>query len=213
MKNILICSLIIFYCNTSYAQKVKSTNKKATKIYKQHLLFIDKYLDLFDKAPIGATVDLKDIDTDKFNEAISFLEKLTNIYCDTFYSYIGEGEPSRENYKDWKSWYKLNKKSLYIENEKIKINNPKPLIKNPVKYFKSKLKLVKKSIKRKEFEEPEYSNAIYFLRKLTNVERKNYEDNLDVPSEKDLNLLKFWLKQNKNKLYWNVKEHTVKLKN
>jgi hypothetical protein len=148
-----------------------------------------------------------------FGNSCSFLLRLTNLDCDE-YSFAG-CEPSIENYKDWKIWYKLNRKKLYFEDNKVKINGEAiPVKKKPVKYYKKKLKLVKKSIHCQFFEEPKYSYAIQFLVDLTNTNTNcfNLDLNKEILCEKEIRFFETWLKENQKNLYWDVKHHTVKLR-
>jgi len=211
MKPFFIC-LLIFFSSYCAAQKVASTNKNASKIYKEHLSIIDQYLDLFKTKDTIVSID--DHVAKGFDKAIIFLEKITSIESDIFSSFDRLHEPSKENYRDWKAWYRLNKKKLYLDADEVKINgNPIPIKKNPVKYYKKNLKLVKNSIKRNVFADPEYADAIYFLRLHSGVKYRNDATfDLDVPSQKELLLFKKWLKENKAKLFWDIKSQSIKLR-
>ncbi len=207
-KCIYLAILFSSYC---YAQKVESTNKEAKNIYKKHLSIIDQYLDLFETKDTIVKID--DHIAKGFDSAITFLEKTTAIESDIFSSFDRLYEPSKENYKDWKAWYKLNRKELFLDSGEVKIKGKAiPVKKNPLKYYRNKLKLVKKSIKRKLFADPEYSDAIYFLRVHSGIENNNHQYELDVPSQKELLLFKIWLKENKNKLFWDIEHHAIGLR-
>ncbi len=209
MKAIFICLIIIFSSYYVQGQKIKATNKSATNIYKNHLSVIGEHIN-FLKQKDNFTYHFPP----GFDDSTIFLEKLTLIYCDIFHSFEGIGEPSRENYKDWKAWYKLNKKNLYLDSSKVKIKGKViSLVKRPIRYYKKNLKLIKKSIKRKLFKDPEYSDAIYFLRDLTGIERSNSQEKIDIPLQKEIVLFEKWLKENKSDLFWDVKSHNVKLNN
>jgi len=187
-------SIIFFYYNCN-SQKLESTNKIASKIYQKHLSVINKYFVIIETE--GGYSD----DTDNnFGNSNYFLVELTNLDCDE-YSFAG-CEPSIENYKDWKIWYKLNRKKLYFEDNKVKINGKViPVKKEPIKYYKKKLKLVKKSIRYQLFEDPEYSYAIQFLADLTNINIVcfNVDLNREISCEKEMLFFETWLKENQKK--------------
>ncbi len=209
IKFILTVLTLTFSYYNCASQKVESTNKIASKIYQKHLNVINTYFEL-----IETEKGYSDDADNNFNNSNSFLVGLTHLECDD-YSFSG-CEPSQENYDDWKAWYKLNKKKLYLDDDKVKINSEAiPLRKNPLKYYKKKLRLVKKSIKRKLFEDPEYSNSISFLINLSGIKNVTYveEMGIDIPSPKEVLFFKTWLKENQNNLYWDVKTQTVKLHN
>jgi len=208
MKTVCIC-LVIFFSSYCSAQKVAPTYKNASKIYKQHLSIIDQYLDLFKTKDTIISID--DHIAKGFDDAIIFLEKIPSIESDIFSSFDRLHEPSKENYRDWKAWYKLNRKKLYLDSGEVKIKGTAiPIRKNPVKYYRKNLNLVKNSIRRKVFADPEYADAIYFLRLHSGVQHNNDKVlDLDVPSQKELLLFKKWLKENKENLYWDVKHYTV----
>lgn len=206
MKNIFIC-LLITCCCTCNGQKTDNTNRTARKIFKEHLSTVKKFF-----SEINTRKGYSDDENNHFETSTRFLVQLTKLDCFD-YSFIG-CEPKKEDYENWKIWYKLNKKKLFTENSKVKINTPHPLTRNPVKFYKRNLRLVKKSIKQNVFEEPEYFDSIYFLRRITDTKKRNinYNEVIDIPTKAEISMFKNWLKQNKNKLYWNIKENTVKLK-
>ncbi|MBJ2173859.1 hypothetical protein JBL43_06385 [Aureibaculum sp. A20] len=207
MKSFLILLAINFSCICN-AQKVDDTNKAARKIYQKHLSLIKRYF-----KEIYTESGFSDDSNNNFEETTTFLVILTKLDC---YTYSYEGcEASEENYLDWKAWYKLNRKKLYLERDTVKIKgNPISVRNNPIKYFKKKLKLVKKSIKNRYFEDPPYIDAIVFLINLTEIKDVYYdeESDLDIPTSKQITFIENWFKKNKNKLYWDVKTHSVKLK-
>ncbi len=210
MRYLCICLIAVFTTFASQGQKIKTTNKAAKNIYKKQLAVIGKHINFLKQ---------KDNFTHRFpsefNTSIVFLEGLTLINCDIFHSFESIGEPSQENYKDWKSWYRLNRKKLYLDAGQVKINGTAlPVKKKSTKYYRKKLTLVKKSTKQQLFKDPEYSDAIYFLRDLTKIKRdKNQKkSDLDIPSRKELSLFADWLQSNKKALYWDVSKHTVKLR-
>lgn len=199
---------MIFFSSDSIAQKVDPTNKTARKIYRNHLsLLKNSFVLIHSEKGINLYAT-----SNSFDDTTSFLVKLTNLDC---YNYTYEGcEVSKENYLDWKAWYKLNKKNLYLIGDSVKIKgSPVPVKKNPVKYFKKNLKLVKKSLKYDFFLDPPYIDAISFLIDLTEIKEVYYdeESNLDIPTKEQISSIESWFKENKHKLFWDVETYFVKL--
>lgn len=201
----MIC-LIMNFSYTGKAQKVDSTNNTAKKSFKDKLEIIELITNESDKNKID--------DYEIVTNTVIFLERLTNLKSNLFEGYDPLYEPSRENYEDWKSWFKLNKAKLYMDGDTVKTNtNHVAVKKNPKIYFKKKLKLVKKSLRKQEYNDPEYSNAVQFLVDLTDIITicLDPELNIATPCEKDILYFETWFKKNKNNLYWDVKTHSVQV--
>ena len=199
--------MLINFSNYSHAQKFHSTNKIAKDSFNDKLHMVEIYLDTSNKKRI--------FDYEILTNTVLFLEQLTGLKSDLFEGFDPLYEPSKENYEDWKTWYKLNKKKLYLYRDTVKIKrNPIPVRKSPKKYFKKKLRIVKESLQKQEYNEPEYSNAIQFLVDLTNIVAVcvDPELNLATPCERDILYFETWFKRNKDKLFWDVETHSVKLK-
>ncbi len=202
----LILVLSIINCSVGAAQ---SANKAALNEYKDHLSTVNEFVTLYHKK------NEFNYDVDRLNNSIVFLEELTNIYCDIVNSFENDFEPSKENYEDWKMWYRLNKENIYLEGNKVIVNGIiQPLEKDPVKYYKKKLKYIKKSLNRKILKDPDYSSAMSFLMNLTKTKEISFdkESNVYIPSDENIIFFENWLKENEKRLFWDEKEQKVKLK-
>ena len=97
----------------------------AQKLIESQLKVIENYVAEIEKAKrtmrVNETVTIK---TDPINAA-KFLEEQSGIKCDKEQTYDGMYIPSRKNLKDWKAWYRKNKKSMYWDEKlgKVKIRN------------------------------------------------------------------------------------------
>lgn len=202
----LILVLSFISCSVSTAQ---SLNKAALIVYKDHLSTVNEFVTLYHNK------NEFNYDLDRLNNSIVFLEELTNIYCDVVNSFENDFEPSKENYEDWKMWYRLNKKYIYLDGNKVIVNGIiQPLKKDPVKYYKKKLKYIKKSLNRKVLKDPDYSSAMFFLMNLTKTKVIPFdnESNVYIPSNENIIFFEDWLKENEKRLFWDEKEQKVKLR-
>lgn len=107
MNRIIILTVVIlFSCNSIKTQKFN----KAQIVYLEKLNFIE----LYNEGKIEPSFkDLK--------EVAFFFEEITNIKADIYESIDSFIDPSEQNLKDWKEWYKNNKERLYWNEEEQKV--------------------------------------------------------------------------------------------
>lgn len=192
---------IIFVGCSTYNKNL--TNKNAINIFKTNLSLIKEYLTHSD-------VQESNFNYKKFEQSLQFMSNLTNIPC-TNYVFENFCGPTFENYRDWEAWLKLNKSNLYINKDEVCVKSPKPLIKNPQKYYIDKLNIIEKSIRKKLYEDPEYIDALSFLKEITKIKtiRYNSELQIEIPSYEDIEYFKNWFRNNKSKLYWDTSSFSV----
>ena len=96
MKNVtcLFLLLTLLVCNNLLAQN------SPKKIFLKHIQVVEK---LFK----GDTI--YDLET-----SIKFLESLTGTKSEINFGFVNTYEPTEQNLKDWKCWYKENKNFIYF---------------------------------------------------------------------------------------------------
>ncbi len=110
MKNgsFLMFILMIVSCRSATAQV---NTHSPQRIFEEKIVIIERFF-------TDAYTDGK-----KITEAAKFLEDVTGIKSDIDYGEPPLISPSKNNLKDWKAWYKKNKKLLYWDEkeEKVKV--------------------------------------------------------------------------------------------
>jgi hypothetical protein len=101
--------IFILFANINFGQ-VQSINK-AQQIYLENLKIINEFIANKGDINDGEIVD----------NSIDFLEEITKIKSDFIPAYEIIYTPSEQNLKDWKNWYKKNKKLLYWDEEENKV--------------------------------------------------------------------------------------------
>lgn len=114
MKNIKYY-LLLFVCIACAQNKRDNTNADAKKIYESHLQKVQEFVDKIEHEGEFSG------DTKVLNEAIIFLERITEIEAEVLESYDYNFIPSMENYRDWKEWFKLNSKKLFLDDGVVKV--------------------------------------------------------------------------------------------
>ena len=155
----------------------------------------------------------------ELNEAIDFLEELTNI---TSYSineeYVGAIKiPNQYNLNDWTSWYELNKSKLAWNKTSQSVSvvgATIPLTKNPEEEFLRYLNIVKKEYTNNDKNLDELQYAVRFLGDLTEIQ-PSYNVFLrekNAIAEKTINDWKNWFEENKGNLFWDKTSNILRIK-
>lgn len=113
MRNIYLTPflLIIFlFTGISCNSKNFKQNNKAQKEYLLNIEIIEKFI-----------VDKGTSNSEILDSAILFMETVTNIKSDFIPGYEITLVPNEKNLKDWKDWYKKNKKRLYWDENEQKV--------------------------------------------------------------------------------------------
>lgn len=100
----LILLIVTLSCNTRLSQEKEAIDKFESKLH-----ILERYFN-------EETVKGNGLD-----EAIMFLEQLTNIKSDIGDGYEDIKTPTIKNLNDWQDWYKENKHLLYWDDQEQKV--------------------------------------------------------------------------------------------
>ena len=201
IKILIFIGFTLSSCNHSnIAQKDRVENYFTTRIST-----IDKFLSTGKSE--GSELD----------EAIVFLEELTNIESNINEGYDDVKLPNKYNVEDWKAWYKLNKSNLYWDTKKNKIlihGNAKYIVKDPNLEYQRFLSIIKKYVKSDNVDIDDLNYAVHFITDLTNIKDKSYSflPDTELPQKEIIQKWENWFEQNQKSLYWDKKTHKVKMK-
>ncbi|MCZ8167826.1 MAG: hypothetical protein ACK5RV_00685 [Flavobacterium sp.] len=105
-KSLLLFILLLNVCCSSYTKQ----DYKAQKEFLQKLEIIEKFL--LEKGTSNGEI---------LDNAVEFIESLTNIKSDFIPGKEITLVPSEQNLKDWKKWYEKNKKRMFWDEKEQKV--------------------------------------------------------------------------------------------
>jgi hypothetical protein len=84
----------------------------------------------------------------------------------------------------------------------------------PQLFFEENLKTIEKFLGGEQIQGTKLMDSAIFLQQVTNIKSDMYQgfDEFYTPSEHNLKDWKKWYKKNKDKLYWDEEEQTVKVR-
>ncbi len=85
-------------------------HKNACEIFKKNLLIIKDRIERKKGQDVG-----------EVNQAIIFLEQVTNIQSHSNGTFIGRLYPTKEDYTNWLNWFKINQSNLYWDDKEQKV--------------------------------------------------------------------------------------------
>lgn len=85
-------------------------NNKAQSEFLLNIKIIEKFI-----------LDKGTNNTEILDSAVLFLERITNIESEKYEGFELYYFPNEQNLKDWKDWYKKNKKRLYWDEKENKV--------------------------------------------------------------------------------------------
>lgn len=100
-------SIYLFVLLIFFGCKSVVTQNNPNQIFEAHLKIIEKLLN-------EETVE-------KLEPSVKFLEEITGIKSEVDIGVELLSFPTEQNLKDWKSWYKKNKSSLYWDDKEQKV--------------------------------------------------------------------------------------------
>lgn len=204
MKNIIYLALTFFITScVSTINIYDDFETKSQEVYLSHLKKVEYYNN-------GKTIEKG------LEESVKFLQRITNVSSE-----IHEGidyflSPNKYNLEDWKTWYRLNKKSLYwnAKLKKVNVKEKKYLIKNSKKEYRNFLNIIKRQISSNIIDMDDLSYAIHFIMDISGIkdEMYNFMPDSELPSIETIQKWENWFSKNKHLLYWDKKTQKVKTK-
>ena len=103
-------------CTFAQDQDGSKKNAKAIEIFKSYLAITDT------ASSLKLLAQNKSIEVSDIEEALTFLERVTQIPSTAEYTYAGRFKVPREDYEKWKAWFKQNKDKLKWNKEEQKVD-------------------------------------------------------------------------------------------
>lgn len=105
--------ILLLFTTTIFSCKTYQDERNITeKVFLYHLYTVENFV----------KVGYMD-NSECLYRSIEFLEKLTNIKCESTQQYVDLYAPTNQNIKSWKKWYTKNKTKIYWDetDNKMKI--------------------------------------------------------------------------------------------